>query len=393
MLSRNTTLVDWHANLERVLLLGYPSESRRGLTLSASLGPLEGIRVVELASIGPGPHAGMMLGDLGADVVRVQRRGDRSGLGPMRAQLRGRTLVEADFKDPADVAAVLDLIDKADVLIEGFRPGVAERLGLGPEVVTERNPRLVYGRMTGWGQDGPRAQQAGHDINYIGLTGALNGIGRKGERPVPPINLLGDYGGGSVFLVIGIQAALLERQRSGRGQVVDAAMVDGVLTLAHSIWSLHQGGYWSDERGTNLLDTGMAWYDTYQTADGKYLAVGAFEPQFYAELIRVLELESESLPQQMDPNGQDLLRKTFSDTFATKTQAQWCELFDGVDACVTPVLTFTEAAADQHLNARDSLVDLDGMRQPAPAPRFSRTPSPVPAPAPTEMTPINQVWQ
>ncbi|MFE6860395.1 CaiB/BaiF CoA transferase family protein [Nocardia sp. NPDC057668] len=363
------------------------------MTLSAVQGPLAGIRVVEIASIGPGPHAGMLLADLGADVVRVQRRGDRSGLGPMRAQLRGRTLVEADFKNPQDVADVLDLLDRADVLIEGFRPGVAERLGLGPDVVTDRNPRLVYGRMTGWGQQGPRAQQAGHDINYIGLTGVLNGIGRKGERPVPPINLLGDYGGGSVFLVVGILSALLERQRSGRGQVVDAAMVDGVLALAHSIWSLHQGGHWSQERGTNLLDTGMAWYDTYRTADDRHLAVGAFEPQFYAELLRVLELDPESLPPQMDPDGQEELRKVFTEKFASRTQAQWCELFDGVDACVTPVRTFTEAAADPHLAARGTLLDLDGMTQPAPAPRFSRTPPPVPAPAPTAMTALGEVWR
>ncbi|WP_327142253.1 CaiB/BaiF CoA transferase family protein [Nocardia sp. NBC_01327] len=360
--------------------------------MSASRGPLEGIRVVELASIGPGPHAGMMLADLGADVVRVQRPGDRSGFGPMRAQMRGRRFVAADFKDPAAVEEVLGLIDKADVLIEGFRPGVAERLGLGPEQVHARNPRVVYGRMTGWGQEGPRSARAGHDINYIGLTGALHGIGRKGERPVPPINLLGDYGGGSVFLVLGIMAALLERQRSGQGQVVDAAMVDGVLTLAHSIWSLHQGGHWSDERGTNLLDTGMAWYDTYSTADGKHMAVGAFEPQFYAELLRVLELDPQSLPRQMDPAGQEILRKTFTDKFASKTQAQWCELFDDVDACVTPVRSWTDAAQDEHLHARGSLVDVDGIRQPAPAPRFSRTPSAVPAPAPADLTPISEVW-
>ncbi|WP_067710352.1 CaiB/BaiF CoA transferase family protein [Nocardia yamanashiensis] len=360
--------------------------------MSATKGPLDGVRVIELASIGPGPHAGMMLGDLGADVVRVQRPGDRSGHGPMRAQMRGRRVVEADFKNPADIETVLTLIEKADVLIEGFRPGVAERLGLGPEVAQARNPRLVYGRMTGWGQDGPRAQQAGHDINYIGLTGALHGIGRKGERPVPPINLLGDYGGGSVFLVLGIVTALYERERSGQGQVVDAAMVDGVLTIAHSIWSLNQGGYWSDDRGTNLLDTGMAWYDTYQTSDGKYLAVGAFEPQFYAELLRLLDLDPESLPHQMDPAGQEVLRKTFTEKFRSRTQAEWAEIFDGQDACVTPIRSFADATQDDHLLARGSLIELDGIRQPAPAPRFSRTVPPLPAPAPTEITPIGEVW-
>ncbi|WP_442942951.1 CaiB/BaiF CoA transferase family protein [Nocardia sp. NBC_01503] len=361
--------------------------------MGAVRGPLDGIRVVELASIGPGPHAGMMLADLGAEVVRVQRPGDRAGIGPMRAQMRGRTFVAADFKDPAAVAEVLALIEKADVLIEGFRPGVAERLGLGPDEVLARNPRIVYGRMTGWGQRGPRSDRAGHDINYIGLTGALHGIGRKGERPVPPINLLGDYGGGSVFLVLGVLSALLERQRSGQGQVVDAAMVDGVLTLAHSIISLHQGGVWSDERGSNLLDTGMAWYDTYATADGRYMAVGAFEPQFYAELLRVLELDPESLPQQMDPAGQEVLRKVFTDKFATRTQDRWCELFDDVDACVTPVRSWSEAARDEHLRARGSMVDIDGIRQPAPAPRFSRTPAAVPEPAPAELTPITEIWK
>ncbi|MFJ4652784.1 CaiB/BaiF CoA transferase family protein [Nocardia sp. NPDC088792] len=363
----------------------------RGFTLTDK-GPLDGVRIIELASIGPGPHAGMMLADLGADVVRVQRAGDGSAVGPMAPQLRGRTIVQADFKNPDDVAAVLGLVEKADVLIEGFRPGVAERLGLGPDAAQARNPRLIYGRMTGWGQDGPRAQQAGHDINYIGLTGALNGIGRKGERPLPPINLLGDYGGGSVFLVLGILAALYERERSGQGQIVDAAMVDGALTLAHSIWSLHQAGVWSDERGTNLLDTGMAWYDTYRTADDKFLAVGAFEPQFYAELLRVLELDPESLPHQMDRAGQDILRKTFTERFATKTQDEWAALFDGVDACVTPIRTWTDAATDAHLLARGSLVEVGGVLQPAPAPRFSRSTPPVPEPAPTTLTPIGEIW-
>ncbi|MEV0251007.1 CaiB/BaiF CoA-transferase family protein [Nocardia sp. NPDC050712] len=358
--------------------------------MSTAKGPLAGIRIIELASIGPGPHAGMMLADLGADVVRVQRVPDRTALA---AQLRGRTITEADLKDPADLAAVLALVERADVLIEGFRPGVVERLGLGPEVALQRNPQLVFARMTGWGQDGPRAQQAGHDINYIGLTGALNAIGRKGDRPVPPINLLGDYGGGSVFLVLGILAALLERERSGQGQVVDAAMVDGVLTLSHVFATMAQQGLWSEERGTNLLDTGMAWYDTYSTADGRYMAVGAYEPQFYAELLRVLELDAETLPPQRDRSGQEVLRKIFADKFAARTQAQWCALFDGVDACVTPVRTFTEAADDAHLSARGALVDIDGVRQPAPAPRFSRTPPSDPAPVPEFATPIQEIWR
>ncbi|MEU8894731.1 CaiB/BaiF CoA-transferase family protein [Nocardia sp. NPDC048505] len=358
--------------------------------MGTSKGPLAGIRVIELAGLGPGPHAGMMLADLGADVVRVQRVPDHTAT---PAQLRGRTLTAADLKNPADLAAVLALAERADVLIEGFRPGVAERLGLGPEVVLHRNPQLVFARMTGWGQNGPRARQAGHDINYIGLTGALHAIGRRGERPVPPINLLGDYGGGSVFLVLGVLAALLERDRSGQGQVVDAAMVDGVMTLSHVFWTMAQLGQWSPERGTNLLDTGMAWYDTYATADGRHMAVGAYEPQFYAELLRVLELDPESLPPQRDRAGQEVLRKAFAEKFATRTQREWAALFDDVDACVTPVLTFTEAAEDAHLTARGSVIDIEGLKQPAPAPRFSRTPAPPPMPAPAVLRPIGEIWR
>jgi alpha-methylacyl-CoA racemase len=354
-------------------------------------GPLAGIRVVELAGIGPGPHAALLLADLGADVVRVQRPGMLPGF-MERAQWRGRTIVEANLKDPADIEKVLGLIEKADVLLEGFRPGVTERMGLGPDIALERNPRLIYGRMTGWGQFGPLADRAGHDINYISLTGVLHAIGRKDERPVPPLNMVGDFGGGSMFLVFGVLAALVERQGSGRGQVIDAAMIDGALALSHMIWGMKGVGLWSDERGTNLLDTGMAFYDTYETSDGKYMAVGCIEPQFYAEFLKGLEIDPAGLPNQLDPNGQDQLRKLFTEKFKTRTRAEWTAVFDGTDACCTPVLTMTEAEQNEHIVARTGLIEIEGVVQHAPAPRFSRTPGGVPTPPPSAGTPIDQVW-
>jgi alpha-methylacyl-CoA racemase len=358
---------------------------------TAKQGPLAGIRVVELAGIGPGPHAALLLADLGADVVRVQRPGILAG-NVDRPQWRGRTIVEANLKDPADLERVLTLIDRADVLVEGFRPGVTERLGLGPDVTSRRNPRLIYGRMTGWGQAGPLSDRAGHDINYIALTGVLHAIGHRRERPVPPLNMVGDFGGGSMFLVMGVLAALVERQQSSRGQVIDAAMVDGVLALSHMIWGMRGMGIWSDERGTNLLDTGRSFYDTYETADGKYLAVGPIEHQFYAELLRGLEIDPEVLPRQLDPDAQDQLRKLFTDKFKSKTRDEWSAIFAGTDACVTPVLTFAEAEENEHIAARGSLIEIDGVVQHAPAPRFSRTPSAIPTPPPDEATPIEQVW-
>ncbi|WP_433712250.1 CaiB/BaiF CoA transferase family protein [Nocardia sp. CA-084685] len=358
---------------------------------TAEQGPLAGIKVIELAGIGPGPHAALLLADLGANVVRVQRPNMLPGF-MERPQWRGRTIVEANLKDPADIEKVLGLAEKADVLIEGFRPGVTERMGLGPDAVLARNPRLVYGRMTGWGQDGPLADRAGHDINYISLTGVLHAIGRKGERPVPPLNMVGDFGGGSMFLVFGILAALVERQSSGKGQVIDSAMIDGALALSHMIWGMRGMGLWSDERGTNLLDTGMAFYDTYETSDGKYMAVGAIEPQFYAELLRGLEIDPEGLPAQIDPNGQDQLKKLFTEKFKTKTRDEWAAIFDGTDACTTPVLTFTEAEQNPHIVARTGLIEIDGVVQHAPAPRFSRTPAGTPTPPPTNATPIESIW-
>lgn len=356
-----------------------------------SHGPLADIRVVELAGIGPGPHAAMLLADLGADVVCVQRAG-RITTGPDRPHLRGRTVVRADLKDPTQVEQVLGLVEAADVLIEGFRPGVTERMGLGPDVALQRNPRLVYGRMTGWGQSGPLAERAGHDINYISLTGVLNAIGRAGERPVPPLNMVGDFGGGSMFLVFGILAALLERQSSGRGQVVDAAMVDGALALSQQLWGFRGTGFWSEERGTNLFDTGMACYDTYETADGKYMAVGCLEPQFYAQFLVGMELDPTGMPEQLDPGGQDQLRKLFADRFRTRTRDEWQAVFEGTDACCTPILTFTEATDNAHLTARGSLIEIDGITQHAPAPRFSRTPAGTPKPPPAQVVSVDQIW-
>ncbi|KAF0849171.1 CaiB/BaiF CoA transferase family protein [Nocardia caishijiensis] len=354
-------------------------------------GPLAGIKVIELAGIGPGPHAALLLADLGADVVRVQRPRQLPGF-IERPQWRGRTIVEADLKNPDDVAKVLDLVEKADVLLEGFRPGVTERMGLGPDDALARNPRLIYGRMTGWGQYGPMAERAGHDINYISLTGVLNAIGRKGERPVPPLNMVGDFGGGSMFLVTGVLAALVERATSGKGQVIDAAMVDGALALSHFVWGMRGVGLWSDERGENLLDTGMAFYDTYETADGKYMAVGAIEPQFYEQLLAGLGVDPEGLPQQLDPDGQEQLRKLFTEKFKSKTRDEWTAIFEGTDACTTPVLTFTEATANEHIAARGGLVEIEDVVQHAPAPRFSRTQGGTPTPPPSAATPIEDVW-
>ncbi|MBM7459587.1 CaiB/BaiF CoA transferase family protein [Rhodococcus coprophilus] len=355
-------------------------------------GPLAGIRVVEFKGLGPGPHAATLLADLGADVVIVQRPGEIPPAGHRDPIQRNRRVVEANLKDPADVEKVLGLLERADVLIEGFRPGVTERLGLGPDVVLERNPRIVYGRMTGWGQEGPLANAAGHDINYISLTGVLHAIGREGERPVPPLNMVGDFGGGSMFLVFGILAALVERQTSGRGQVVDAAMVDGALALSHMMWSFRGQGAWSDERGVNMLDTGAHFYEVYETSDGKYMAVGAIEPQFYALLLKGLELDPADLPHQLDKAAWPEMKKVFAEKFLTKTRDEWSEVFLGTDACVSPVLTFAEAPQNAHLVARESLIEIDGIVQHAPAPRFSRTPSGEPAAPAAEATDIETLW-
>lgn len=339
-------------------------------------GPLEGLRVVELSGIGPGPHACMLLADLGADVVRVERKVDPGVPGIAQATdatLRGRRRVRADLKSDADRAVVLELIAVADVLVEGFRPGVAEGLGLGPDDCQALNPGLVYGRMTGWGQDGPLSARAGHDINYISLTGILDNIGRAGERPVPPLNLAGDFGGGSMFLVFGILAALWERARSGKGQVIDAAMVEGAGVLAQMMWSLRGNGAWSIGRGENLLDGSCPFYDTYTCADGKYVAVGAIEPQFYAQLVRGLDLDHADLPDQWDRQRWAALRGQLESAFEGRSRDEWAQVFADTDACVTPVLTYDEALRHPHLVARKTFVDIDGIDQPMPAPKFSRT--------------------
>ncbi len=341
--------------------------------LAQAPGPLAGVRVLEIAGIGPGPHAAMVLADLGADVVRVERPGPPAGVGPGDVTLRGRRWVRADLKRAADLDLVLRLVASADVLIEGFRPGVAERLGIGPDECLGRNPRLVYGRMTGWGQAGPRAAQAGHDLNYLSLTGALGAMGRPGSAPSPPLNLVADYGGGSMLLLVGVLAALTERERSGRGQIVDAAMVDGVSLLSQLMWSMRGVSAWSDERGANLLDGGAPFYDCYTCADGRFVSVAALEPQFYAQLLTGLGLDPGSLPPQYDTSGWPELRRRFSETFGSRSRDDWSAVFDGTDACVTPVLTWEEAAANDHLVARGTLVDVGGTVQAAPAPRFSRS--------------------
>jgi alpha-methylacyl-CoA racemase len=346
-------------------------------------GPLAGLRVVELGGIGPGPHAAMVLADLGADVVRVERPSGGLAVGdPARdALLRNRRSVAADVKTPDGLALVLDLVERADVLIEVFRPGVAERLGIGPGACLARQPRLVYTRVTGWGQTGPWAEHAGHDLNYLALTGALHSFGRAGGPPMIPVNLVADFGGGSMLALVGILAALVERDRSGRGQVVDAAMVDGVGLLSQMLWSLRGQGLWSDRRGTNLLDGGAPFYDVYPCADGRYVAVGALEPQFYAALLAGLGLADAGLPAQHDRAGWPALREAFGVAFAGRDRDSWVASFEGTDACVTPVLAPAEVADHPHLAARESLVEVDGVLQAAPAPRFSRTPADPPAPS------------
>ncbi|MFU8852467.1 CaiB/BaiF CoA transferase family protein [Micromonospora sp. SL1-18] len=354
-------------------------------------GPLAGVRVIELAGIGPGPFAAMMLADLGADVVRVDRTA-RGGLGDIPADLlnRNRRSIAVDLRSPGGREVVLALVAGADALVEGFRPGVTERLGLGPDDCLAVNPGLVYGRMTGWGQDGPLARTAGHDIDYLALTGALHGIGRAGERPVPPMNLLGDFGGGGMMLALGVVAALYAVRAGAPGQVVDAAIVDGVSVLATQIHALRRAGMWQDSRGANLLDGGAPFYDTYECADGRYLAVGALEPRFYDELVRLtgFPADGDDAPDRTDPANWPALRAAWARLFRSRTRDEWTELLAATDACVAPVLDWAEAPEHPHLAARGVFVDHDGVTQPAPAPRFSATPTSVrrPPPQPGEHT-------
>jgi len=343
------------------------------------MGPLDGMKVIEIAGIGPGPFAAMVLADLGADVIRIDRPqrvvADPPASPPLDLLNRGRPSIALDFKAREGVEAALRLVERADVLIEGFRPGVMERLGLGPETCLERNPRLIYGRMTGWGQDGPLAHAAGHDINYIGLAGALHAIGRSGERPLPPLNLVGDFGGGGMLMVVGVLAALFERARSGQGQVVDAAMVDGAALLMTMMYGMHAAGFWSDDRGSNLLDTGAHFYDTFETSDGKYVAIGSIEPQFYAELLSLTGLDGQQLAPQMARDEWPASRERVAEVFRSKTRDEWCEIMEGSDACFAPVLTMKEAMEHPHNRHRGTFVEVSGTVQPGPAPRFGRTPA------------------
>jgi alpha-methylacyl-CoA racemase len=342
--------------------------------LGQGTGPLKGVKVVEIAGIGPGPHACMILADLGADVIRVERPGGQMLTGgPHDLLNRGRPSVALDLKHPEAIATVLDLVAEADVLIEGMRPGTTERLGLGPDDCLARNPRLVYGRMTGWGQDGPLAKAAGHDMNYIAITGALFGMGQEKGKPNFPSNLVGDFGGGSTYLVIGVLAALLEARVSGGGQVVDAAIVDGTAHLNSMSAGMLSAGSLREERGANLLDGGMPFYDLYETSDGRHMSVGPLEPQFYEVFVELLGLHD--APDRYDFDRSEELRAVIATTFATRTQAEWTEVFEGTDACVAPIIPLTEAMDHPHMAAREVFVEREGVRQPAPAPRFSRTPA------------------
>ena len=345
------------------------------------MGALSGLRVLEIAGIGPGPFAGMMLADHGAEVIRIERPGAPPGLAAPQFDIlcRNRRAVAIDLKRPEGVAVMRDLARTADGLIEGFRPGVMERLGLGPDVLLADNPKLVFGRMTGWGQTGPLARAAGHDIDYIAVAGALHAYGRAGEKPTPPINMVGDFGGGGMLLAFGMVSAMLHAQRSGQGQVVDCAMVDGAALLMSMIWSFRAMGFWRDERGVNLLDTGAHFYDTYETSDGKYLAVGAIEPQFYAKLRQLAGLEADAeLDAQMDFAAWPQLKQKLEAVFKTRTRDEWTAIFDGTDACVSPVLSMAEAPLYPHNQERGTFVQADGVQQPAPAPRLSATPATAP---------------
>lgn len=350
------------------------------LSLGQGTGPLAGTKVVEIAGIGPSPHACMILADLGADVIRVERPGGQflTG-GPHDLLNRGRPSVALDLKDPRAVATVLDLVEGADVLVEGMRPGATERLGIGPDDCLARNPRLVYGRMTGWGQDGPLAHSAGHDLNYISITGALHSFGQDRSRPHFPMNLVGDFGGGSTYLVIGILAALLEARTSGAGQVVDAAIVDGTAHLNTMSAAMLAGGSLREERAANLLDGGAPYYDLYETSDGRHVSVGPLEPQFYEEFVKLLGI-ADAAPDRYDVATYDELRALIAETFLTRTQSEWDEVFAGTDACVAPVLPLSEAFSHPHMAAREVFVEHEGVVQPAPAPRFSRTPSTLSSP-------------
>jgi alpha-methylacyl-CoA racemase len=345
-------------------------------------GPLSGVKIVEFEAIGPCPFCGMLLSDLGADVIRLDGPRSRSGGGAKDVTGRGRRSISLDLKNPEDLETCLKLLDKADGLIEGYRPGVLEKLGLGPDVVLARNPKLVYGRMTGWGQFGPLAKAAGHDLNYIALTGALWATGRKDTPPTPPLNLIGDYGGGALYLAFGLLAGILHARATGEGQVIDAAMTDGAASLTAMFWGLRSTGMWQDSRDANLLDGGAHFYDCYETADGKWISIGAIEPHFYALLLEKVGITDEALLAQYDRKAWPDLSIKLADIFRTKTRDKWCALLEGSDACFAPVLDWQEATAHPHNVARQTFVEIEGVMQPAPAPRFSKTPGRVASVAP-----------
>lgn len=360
-----------------------PSSSKSGsIVPPAPGGPLTGIKVIEVAGLGAAPYTAMLLSDLGADVIRVDRPDTKVVRPEKYALSRGRRSVIIDMKQPSGLEAFMQLVAQADVLLEGFRPGVAERLGFGPDTCLAANPRLVYARMTGWGQRGPLSQMAGHDLNYLGLTGALTLLQRRGTQPATPPGLIADFGGGGLMLAFGIACALIETRRSGEGQVIDAAMVDGVASLTTLIYSMTAQGRWADEPGTNFCDGGSPYYDSYQTSDGRYVAVAPIEPQFYAVMVDKLGLSLDELPDRDDQANWPRLKKLFADIFSTRTRDEWAEIFDGSDACVTPVLSFTEAPRHPHNAARHTFAEAFGVVQPAPAPRFSRTPGAIAGPPP-----------
>ena len=347
------------------------------------MGPLEGVKIIEVGGIGPGPFCGMMLSDMGAEIIRVERKGGLSLSDPKYDLLtRNRKSISLNLRKPQGVRTLLRMLEQVDALQEGFRPGVMEKLGIGPDVCLERNPGLVYGRMTGWGQEGPLARAAGHDINYIALSGALHAIGRKGQKPVPPLNLVGDFGGGGMLLAFGMVCALYEARKSGKGQVVDAAMTDGSAALMAMIYGLKAAGLWTDKQGTNLLDTGAHFYDTYETADNRYVAIGAIEPQFYELLLKLAGIDDPDFQNQLDFSLWPQLKQKLSMIFKTKTRQEWCEIMENSDVCFAPVLSLSEAPEHPHNKHRKTFIENDGVLQPAPAPRFSRTAPEIKGPPP-----------
>ena len=347
------------------------------------MGPLKGVKIIEFGGIGPGPFCAMMLSDMGADVIRIERKGQLSFTEPKYdVMLRNRRSISIDLRKSEGAAAVLKMVAQVDALQEGFRPGVMEKLGLGPDVCLEKNPVLVYGRMTGWGQEGPLSRAAGHDINYISLSGALHTFGRKGQKPVPPLNLVGDFGGGGMLLAFGLVCALFESRNSGRGQVVDAAMVDGSAALMAMIYGFKAAGFWADNRGVNLLDGGAHFYDTYETADGKYISVGSIEPQFYELLLQHAAIEEPDFKDQLDQKKWPILKERLTEIFKTKSRDEWCRIMEGTDICFAPVLSLDEAPDHPQNLARKTFIDVDGVLQPAPTPRFSQTPPELQGPPP-----------